>query len=134
MRESTRSSWPIRITSGPPGWWTARGWQTGPEPLVLILHLGYAWLPAGLVLLGLTIIADLHVAALHALTAGVIGTMTLAIMTRASLGHTGRPLNADRVTALIYAAVVTGALLRVISPLLPGYQLMLWLSGAADVG
>ena len=100
--------------------WRWRGWQTGAEPLVLILHLGYAWLPAGLVLLGLeTLGLGPSLAAHHALTAGAIGTMTLAIMTRASLGHTGHRLSASSATVMIYAAVISGALMRVIAPALP---------------
>ena len=76
-------------------------WATAAEPLVAILHLGYGWLGAGLLLLGLgTLWPDSigRLATLHALTAGAIGTMTLAIMTRATLGHTGRALAADRAT------------------------------------
>ena len=72
-------------------------WQwhrTTREPLLLILHVGYGWLVIGLVLLGLNGLLNVlpTTAALHALTVGAIGTMTLAVMTRASLGHTGRPL------------------------------------------
>ena len=75
-----------------------RGASTVAQPLILILHLGYGWLGAGLALLGLAILWPAVVgtpAAMHALTAGAIGTMTLAIMTRATLGHTGRALTAD---------------------------------------
>jgi len=98
-----------------------RGHRTWPEPLVLILHVGYGWLGLGLLLLGGTI---LHpplavLSANHALTAGAIATMTLAVMTRASLGHTGRPLTAGRATQAIYALVTLGALLRVTAGLLP---------------
>jgi uncharacterized protein involved in response to NO len=98
-----------------------RGWRTMAEPLVLILHVGYAWLPLGLVLVGLDLLSPsgLPVATLHALSAGAIGTMTLAIMTRASLGHTGRALHAGPATVAIYLAVVSGAALRVATPALP---------------
>jgi uncharacterized protein involved in response to NO len=51
-------------------------------------------------------------AGLHALTAGAMGGMTPAVMTRASLGHTGRPLTADRWTAVSYGLVATAAGLR----------------------
>ena len=57
--------------------------------------------------------------ALHVLTTGAVGVMILAIMTRASLGHTGHPLHADRVTVIIYVLVNAGAVLRVAAPLLP---------------
>ena len=56
--------------------------------------------------------------ALHALTAGAIGTMTLAVMTRATRGHTGRAIIADPVTKLIYGLVTLGAVLRVAAPFL----------------
>src|SRR3546814_11953490 len=57
--------------------------------------------------------------AIHALGAGAMAAMTLAVMTRATRGHTGRPLEVDRATVAIYFLVHVGALLRVIAPLLP---------------
>ncbi|MCB1882912.1 MAG: NnrS family protein [Geminicoccaceae bacterium] len=98
------------------------GHRTGGEPLVAVLHVGYAWLGAGLVLLGLAeagLVLE-RAAAVHALTAGAAGTMTLAVMTRASLGHTGRTLHAGPATVAVYALVCSGALLRVLVPALPG--------------
>jgi len=88
-----------------------RGYAALREPLLFILHLGYAWLALGLVLLGLEMRS-----ALHALTVGAVGTMTLAVMTRASLGHTGRALVADPATVTIYALVTLAVLLRLASP------------------
>lgn len=88
-----------------------RGQYTLGEPLLAILHLGYLWLAVGLVLLGFEMRS-----ALHALTVGAVGTMTLAVMTRASLGHTGRPLVADAATCTIYVLITAAALLRVASP------------------
>ena len=99
-----------------------QGAATGAEPLVAVLHLGYGWLGAGLLLHGLGILfpdGPGRLATLHALTAGAIGTMTLAIMTRATLGHTGRALTADRATVAIYVLVQAGAALRVGAPILP---------------
>ena len=90
-----------------------RGLSTVREPLLFILHLGYGWLALGLILLGLDPGSS---AALHALTVGAIGTMTLAVMTRASLGHTGRALTADRATCAIYVLITLAALLRMASP------------------
>lgn len=110
------------------------GLATLGEPLLFILHLGYAWLAVSLACLGASVlIADaLHAsAALHALTAGAVGTMTLAVMTRATLGHTGRALEADGWTVAIYAAVTVGAVLRVAAPLLPSLYLNLLLLGGA---
>ena len=95
---------------------------TASEPLVLILHLGYGWLGAGLAVLGLGILwpgAISPLATMHALTAGAVGTMTLAMMTRATLGHTGRALTADVATVWIYGLAQVGALFRVLAPALP---------------
>ena len=69
-------------------------------------------------------------AAMHALAAGAMASMTLAVMTRATRGHTGRPLEADRATVLIYVLVTAGAVLRVAAPLLPiDYMLSIRLAG-----
>jgi uncharacterized protein involved in response to NO len=96
-----------------------RGLSTFREPILLVLHLGYGWLAASFALLGLAIMlpyAVPHSSALHALTAGAVGTMTLAVMTRASLGHTGRVIVADRFVVVMYAMVSAGATLRVAAP------------------
>lgn len=97
------------------------GLRTWREPLVLVLHISYAWLPLGLLLLGGSyFIWCIPVsAAMHALSAGAMASMTLAVMTRASLGHTGRELRADGWTQAIYALVTTGAALRFAAPMLP---------------
>ena len=96
-------------------WRGAAGWR---NPMLLILHLGYAWLSLSLVLLGLGTLSPAvpPSAALHALTAGAVGTMTLAVMTRASLGHTGREIEANLWINGIYIAVSLGAVLRVAAP------------------
>lgn len=96
-----------------------RGLSTGREALVWSLHAGYAWLAAALLLLGLSILVPAmvpHSAGVHALTAGAFGVMTLAVMTRTSLGHTGRPLTADHKTTLIYLSANAAALTRVVAP------------------
>jgi uncharacterized protein involved in response to NO len=92
-----------------------RGLATAAEPLLLILHIGYLWLVLGVALLGAAMLdADLPPsAAIHALTAGAIGTMILAVMTRVARGHTGRDLSADRATALIYGLVILAAITRI---------------------
>lgn len=98
-----------------------QGLRTSADPLVFILHLSYAWLPLGLFLLGLSSFTPAipSSAALHALSAGAMAAMTLAVMTRATLGHTGHALRADRKTVAIYALVTSGAALRLVAPLLP---------------
>jgi len=93
-------------------------WVVWREPLVLILHLGYGWLAISLLVLGGTILGlgMQPVNAVHALTTGAVGVMTLAVMTRASLGHTGRPLHAGPMTVVIYMLVNLGAMLRMFAP------------------
>jgi len=100
-----------------------RGWATTAESLVLILHVGYLWLAVGLGLLGASAVWPAGVAmsaGVHALTAGAIGVMTLAVMTRAGRGHTGRPLTAGRSGAAIYILINAAALTRVAGNLWPG--------------
>ncbi len=96
-----------------------KGWKAVRDPLVLVLHVGYAWIPVGLALLAaFQFAAPLpQSAAVHALTAGAMGTMILAVMTRATLGHTGRELRAGPTTSVIYLLVTVGAALRVAAPL-----------------
>jgi len=99
------------------------GWQTRHtlnQPILWILHVGYGWLVLALALRGL---ADLSpvistTAALHALTAGTIGVMTLGVMSRVALGHTGRALIVSRWTVAAYGLVNLAALIRVFVPLL----------------
>lgn len=109
-----------------------KGWTTTAEPLVVILHVAYLWLPLGLSLLGMSMLVATQLAstALHALAAGAIASMTLAVMTRATLGHTGHDLRADRATTIIFASVTFGAGLRVAAPWLPfDYLLLVKLAG-----
>ena len=110
------------------------GLRTWRDPLVLVLHVGYAWVPVGLCLLGLSIVGTAvpRSGAIHALTAGAMATMILAVMTRATLGHTGRELKAGAATTLIYVLMTIGALGRVAAPLLPmDYMFAIRLSGIA---
>ncbi len=95
------------------------GWLTSREPLVLILHDGYGWFALSLLILGGSILGIGLPAedAVHAFTAGAVGAMTLAVMTRASLGHTGRPRHAGPLTVCIYMLVNVGAVLRVFGPM-----------------
>ncbi len=106
-----------------------RGWTAVREPLVWILHVGYLWLAAWMLLMAASIFELWpYTDALHALTAGAIVVMTLAVMTRASLGHSGRPLTANALTTFIYMLAIAGALVRVLAAFLP--TMMAWhLSG-----
>lgn len=109
-----------------------RGDATLAEPLVWILHLGYLWLGAGVALLGVSVLTPGLVppsAGVHALTAGAIGVMTLAVMTRAGRGHTGRPLTTGKLEIGIYVLINAAALARVIGGLSPNaYQPLLIVS------
>lgn len=110
------------------------GERTAAEPLVLILHIGYAFVPLGFVAIGCAILAPTTMptsAALHAWTAGAIGVMTLAVMTRASLGHVGRPLHATSGTVFVYACAVAAAVLRIAAGIGPAPTILLDLAGAA---
>jgi uncharacterized protein involved in response to NO len=91
------------------------GERTSPETLVLVLHVGYAFVPLGYFLVALSILFPstlLPTGAVHAWTIGAIGLMTLAVMTRASLGHSGRDLTASAATGAIYLAIVVAAVAR----------------------
>ena len=109
-----------------------RGWLTIDEPLLLAPHVAYAFVPIGLAAVaaaGMEWLAE--ASALHLLTVGAMGGMTLAIMTRASLGHTGRPLKASPLTALSYLALMVSAIVRPFAELLPSaYHLLLTVAGA----
>lgn len=98
-----------------------QGVHTLAEPLVWSLHAAYVWLPIGLLLLGLSYFwsATPESAGLHALTTGAMGGMILAVMTRATLGHTGRLLAADRWTTAIYILGNIAAATRVTAALSP---------------
>ena len=111
------------------------GDRTMSDRLVLVLHVGYAFVPLGFALVGLSILDQAALpasAGIHAWTAGAIGMMTLAVMTRATLGHTGQPLVAGRGTQTIYGLALCAALLR-IGAGLDGSMLVMEIAGAAWV-
>jgi uncharacterized protein involved in response to NO len=113
--------------------WT--GARTWPEPILFVLHLAYAFVPLGAFILSISILWPRIVpasGALHAWTTGAMGLMTLAIMTRASLGHTGRDMSSSPATVAIYGTMLVAALARIAAPLLPAfYYQMLLTAGAA---
>lgn len=92
------------------------GDRTFADRLVLVLHVAYAFIPVGFLLTGASVLWPAAVpssAGLHAWTAGTVGLMTLAVMTRASLGHTGQPLVASAMTQAIYGCALCAAILRI---------------------
>ncbi|MGE0767492.1 MAG: NnrS family protein [Hyphomicrobiaceae bacterium] len=122
------------VNAGRVGRWA--GYRTVAEPLVLILHAAFAFVPIGFALVALGIARPDILAptgALHAWTAGAIGLMTLAVMTRASLGHTGRPLTATRAIQAIYVAALIAALARILAAFSVLREPMLHLSAIAWV-
>ena len=109
------------------------GGRTLADRLVLVLHVAYAFVPAGFVLTGCAALGLIPgTAGIHAWTGGAVGTMTLAVMTRASLGHTGRELCASAGTQAIYALAVVGALARICASLEPDWSGPLLLASGID--
>jgi uncharacterized protein involved in response to NO len=107
------------------------GDRTARERLVLILHLGYAFIPLGFLLLAAAPFDLVPTAAgVHAWGGGAAGTMTLAVMTRASLGHTGHVLTASRGTQVIYAAVLLAAMIRIAAAFASVYVIPLSVTAA----
>ncbi len=99
------------------------GDRTWRDRLVLILHVGYAFVPLGFLLAGAGAIDLVPAGAgTHAWMVGAAGTLTLAVMTRASLGHTGSALIASAATQAIYAAIVIAALARICASLEPAWS------------
>jgi uncharacterized protein involved in response to NO len=114
------------------------GDRTVADRLVLVLHVGYAFVPLGFLLLGLSTVTAVVPASagIHAWSAGAIGVMTLAVMTRASLGHTGQPLRAGPGTQVVYGAVIVAALARIIAAFDGSFELLelagiAWIAGFA---
>lgn len=109
------------------------GDRTVSDRLVLILHIAYAFVPVGFLLAALAAL-DLVAssAGIHAWTGGAIGSMTIAVMTRASLGHTGQALSASIATQFVYASIVIAALARVCAALEPAHSVpLLTVAGVA---
>lgn len=99
------------------GWATTRILR---QPIVWVLHLGYAWLVAGLAWKGLVALLAFAPPSegLHGVAMGAIGTMTLAVMSRAALGHTGRPLRVSGWIIASYLLVSAAAVARLTAPLI----------------
>jgi uncharacterized protein involved in response to NO len=102
------------------------GDRTLREPLLLVLHVGFAFLPLGFALLALAAAGAIPATAgIHAWTVGVFGVMTLAVMTRATLGHTGHALVASPATRAIYTAAIFAAAFRIWAALQPDRSVVL---------
>ncbi|KIZ39802.1 MULTISPECIES: NnrS family protein [Rhodopseudomonas] len=99
------------------------GDRTSKERLVLVLHVGYAFVPLGFLLTSAAAF-DLipSSAGVHAWMVGAAGIMTLAVMSRATLGHSGQPLTATRATQAIYGGALVAVLARVCAVLQPAWS------------
>ena len=111
-----------------------RGMQTVRTPILFVLHVGYGWLAAAQLLRAAAELGGLvpGSAAFHALTIGCFGTMMLAVMSRAALGHTGRVLRAHPLTVAAYVLVSAAALFRFAAAVLPDLQMALLSAAAAS--
>jgi uncharacterized protein involved in response to NO len=109
------------------------GERTWRDRLVLILHVAYGFVPLGFVLSGLASLGLISSGAgIHAWTGGAMGVTTLAVMSRASLGHTGRALVATAPVQLLYGLIVAAALARICAAIHPAWSsMLLHVAGAA---
>jgi len=113
------------------GW---RSLRTRGDAILWVLHIGYAWLPVGFALKALWLLAGVGWAShwLHALTMGAFGTMIMAVMTRAALGHTGRELKIGSGIAAAYVLLTLAVVARVfVSGLWPSQYLAILIAAGA---
>jgi uncharacterized protein involved in response to NO len=115
----------------------ARQWHWQPlvtrdRPILWILHLAYAWIPLGFILLGFSELGWVSGSAgLHALAVGATGGLIIGMITRTARGHTGRPLQPSPAEVLAYGLVMGAAALRVLLPLVFPAATPAWIAGAA---
>lgn len=110
-----------------------RGMASVSESIIFVLHVGYAWIGLGLLLLGLSIVWDGFIAstAIHALTIGAISTMIPAVMSRASLGHSGLAIKAGPWLSFAYALISLSVIVRLsVGIFADHYMLLVNISGA----
>lgn len=116
LRHSLLAAWVMLIAGGlllaRLSLWAS--WHTRHEPLLWVLHLGYFWLGAGLLLRALAILTGImpEAIALHAITVGALGLLGYGMLCRVALGHTGRPLQAGKLLATGFALILAATLLR----------------------
>ncbi len=108
------------------GWHHPGVWRI---PVLAVLYTGYIWMLLGLALRGLSSFGLLNYQlGLHALTAGAVGVLTLGMMSRVALGHTGRDINTTSVINLAFVLLSIGAFFRVIMPMLAPGQYYIWIN------
>ena len=106
--------------------------HTAHTPMLWILHAGHAWMAFGLALRGAAAFTSSvpAVIATHALTVGAIGCLTLGMMSRVALGHTGRPLISSRPVDVSFWLITAAALVRVVGPLVDAAAYRSWVFGS----
>lgn len=108
-------------------------WAARRQALLWILHVSYAWVPIGLVLLACGVAGKVPMSAgVHALTLGAIGGLIIGMITRTALGHTARPLKAGRIEVAAYLLVQAAVLVRLAPILVPGLPYLPWTTVAAS--
>lgn len=112
------------------------GDRTWREPILFILHVGYAFIPLGFLLLAGAILTEEfpQVASIHAWGVGACGIMPMAVMTRVALAHTRRTIHADRAIVAVYGLIVFAALARIAVAIGVHNHALLWLAGLAWSG
>jgi uncharacterized protein involved in response to NO len=138
----------LQVTAIAPGWTAPVGAVTGlffllrlmrwqghrtlGEPLVWVLHLAFAWIPIGVLLLSAAELGWLpRTAGTHALTVGAVTTMILAVASRAALGHTGRALASHPLLTASYLLITLAAVARVTASVAVDPRALLIVSTAA---
>ncbi len=114
------------------GWYNPGVWRV---PILWVLHIGYAWLVLGLALRGLAGFGVLpYAVALHAITVGGIGVLTLGMMSRVALGHTGRNINdTGPLIPIAFVLLNLGAAVRVFGPLFMVENFNTWINIAGGL-
>lgn len=132
--DSAAGHWLMLLTGALHLWRMSRwcGWQIRPEPLLWVLHKAYGLLALGFLAEAAAGFGLLPVpTARHIWLAGAIGLMTLAVMCRATLGHTGRTLHAGPTTTAIFVALLVSILARVLAGIAGNATWLMHLSGGA---
>jgi len=109
------------------GWYTHGLWK---KPLLWVLYVGYGWMIVAFALKALAFLVGIPASlAIHAFTVGGIGMMTLGMMSRISLGHTGRDImNPPTGVSLMFLMLLVGAVIRVVLPMLFPDDYQLWIA------
>lgn len=112
-----------------------KSWKVAHDPLLFILHLGYFWIPVGFLLIAYGSFTDAATLshALHAFTVGAVGSLTLGVMSRATLGHSGLPLNNEKILTTMFVLINLAAISRAILPLVMDASYIMVLQGAGSL-